>query len=128
MTMDYAGIKIEKRPICTCKFPILVKDMRNGIAEEMIIFYGIPLDVITDVGTEPPEMEIVDKVSPSGIKGKYMKVTWLEPHSATSEHEVIDHIVVAGCEEGVELCDDKSVYIVYHPIEEWYARHVIEVK
>ncbi len=119
----------EKRHICTCKFPILVQDKRDaGEGEEMIAFYGIPLDVIEDVGTEPPEMEIVEQVSPSGVSGKYMKVTWIKPHSNTAMYEVAGHLMVAGCEEGAESCDIKSIYVVYHPIKEWYDRHVIEVK
>lgn len=116
----------QKRHICVCKFPLLVRDKRDGEGDNEIIFYGIPLDVIDDVGFAIPQMEEVEEKSPSGVLGTYMKVTWMEPHAGTKMYEVVDHLIVAGCPEDAQMCDVKSIFVVYHPIKEWYDRHVID--
>jgi hypothetical protein len=75
-----------------------------------------------------PDMEVVETESLTGIIGTYMKVTWQEPHSGTKKYDVRGHIVVAGCPEDAQKCDVKSIYEVYHPIDEWISDHIIELK
>lgn len=117
-----------KRHICACRFPKLIIDTSYGDGDNTVIFYSIPIEVIEDVGLEIPLMEEVEQITPSGVIGKYMKVTWVEPHPDTKMYEVVEHLVVTGCPEDAQLCDAKSIYVVYHPIKEWKEKHIIGYK
>ena len=128
-----AGNKEEKR-ICVCRYPIFIIDLRDGVGKE-IEFYALPVQVIgEEMGGEPfiPRMEIEERESFSGIIGDYMKIIWDDPPKGVKEYDVNGHIVQAGCpvdEHGnVEKCDTKSVFVVYHPLQEWISEHLIELK
>jgi hypothetical protein len=118
----------EKRHICSCRFPKLIIDKSYGDGDNTVIFYGIPIDVMDDVGINLPLMEEVEETSPAGKVGRYMKVTWEEPHVGTKMYEVLEHLVVAGCPEDAEQCDIKSIFVVYHPMKEWKEKHIIDYK
>ena len=113
--------------ICSCKFPLIIVDERDGIEIE---FFALPIETIKDgfgFGDTLPDMEVVDAESLTGIIGTYMKVVWKEPHSGTKKYDVQGHIVVAGCSEDALECDVKNIYEVYHPIDEWIEYHIIEL-
>jgi len=117
-----------KRTICACRFPKLIIDTSYGDGDNAVIFYSIPIEVIEDIGLEIPLMEEVEEKSPSRVSGKYMKVTWAKPHSGTKMYEIVDHLVVSGCPEDALQCDASAIYVVYHPIEEWNKKHIIEYR
>jgi hypothetical protein len=51
------------------------------------------------------------------------------------KYDVVGHVVFAGCElseaskgeDGILACDEKSIFKVLHPAEEWIEKHVIEL-
>jgi hypothetical protein len=118
----------EKRHICSCRFPKLIIDKSYGDGDNTVIFYSIPIDVIDDMGMVIPLMEEVEQLDLKGVVGRYMKVTWEEPHIDTKMYDVLGHLVVAGCSEDAQQCDVKSIYVVYHPILEWKENHIIDYK
>lgn len=112
--------------ICSCKFPIIIIDSRDGKDTE---YLSMPLEVIGDSGFDNiPDMEVVETESLTGIIGSYMKITWQEPPSTAKKYDVQGHIVVAGCPEEALQCDAKSIFVVYHPISEWIDGHIVELK
>lgn len=116
--------------ICTCKFPLIIVDERDG---KEIEYFAMPIETIQDGSggfddSSLPDMEVVEAESLTGIIGTYMKVVWKEPHSGTSKYDVHGHVVVAGCPEDALECDAKNIYVVYHPIEEWIDHHIVELK
>lgn len=112
--------------ICSCRFPIILVDKRDG---QDIEYISMPLEVLdSGFGDQLPEMEVVKAESLSGTVGQYMKVIWQEPHTKTRKYDVRGHIVVAGCSEDVLTCDAKNIYEVYHPIDEWIKDHTFELE
>jgi hypothetical protein len=113
--------------ICVCKYPIILLDNREGSDVE---YFSLPFQVISDeMEGEPfvPEMEVVKTESLTGIIGTYMKVTWKKAPSWAKKYDITGHIVLAGCPEDARKCDVKSIFEVYHPIDEWIQEHVIEL-
>jgi len=112
--------------ICSCEFPLIIIDKRSGKDVEYI---SIPIEIVDEMGEIiMPEMSIVETEGLDGIVQEYMKVSWKKPHDKTSKYDVRGHIVVAGCPEDAIQCDAKSIFDVYHPINDWISDHVIELK
>lgn len=112
--------------ICSCKFPLIIVDERDG---KEVTYLGIPIETIDEMGEfNIPDLEVVETESLNGITGQYMKVTWQESHEKVNKYDVVGHIVTAGCPEDAIECDVKSIYEVYHPIDEWIDFHIVELK
>lgn len=115
--------------ICPCMYPMIIFDNRY---DEQIEYLAIPKEIIKEKGDITlPEIEIIN------LKGKeWMAVTWNTlSHNNVKDYDVNDHIVIAGCDissmvekEGKLRCDEKKIYIVLHPMDEWLDHHVIELK
>jgi hypothetical protein len=118
----------QAKHICVCKYPIILLDKRDGSDTE---YFSIPFQVISDeMEGEPfvPEMEVVETESLTGIIATFMKVVWKPSPPWAKKYDVVGHIVHAGCPEDAQKCDVKSIFEVYHPIDEWINEHVIELK
>jgi hypothetical protein len=112
--------------ICSCKFPLIIVDERDG---KEITYLGMPIETIEEMEEFGiPDLEVIETESLKGIIGQYMKVTWQKPREKAKKYDVVGHIVTAGCPEDALECDVKSIYEVYHPIDEWIDFHIIELK
>lgn len=103
--------------ICVCRYPLLVIDRRDG---QEHLYLSIPYEIITDGVLPIPEISLTEKKD-------YVRVKWKEPENGAKKYDKNGHIVVAGCPEDQLTCDSKNIYDVYHPVEEWYSDHVIEL-
>ena len=115
-----------KLPICICKYPLILTDKRDGEEHDFISF---PLSILDSNEITIPDMEVVKDVE--GFDGKkeiYMKVKWNEMGENAKRYNVREHIVYAGCPEHQLICDTKSIYEVYHPIDEWNDYHVLDIR
>jgi hypothetical protein len=112
--------------ICVCKYPLIVIDERDGDKKP---FISIPLSIV-DRDMPIPDMEVVEEVDSDNKTKMYMKVQWQKPPKDPKKYFDIggDHIVLAGCPKEALQCDAKSIYVVYHPIDEWESYHMIELK
>lgn len=107
-------------------------DNRDGKGTE---YLSMPIEVIKEGDILVPDMDYIETEGLDGIIRGYMKITWKKPaHNNVKKYDVVGHIVVAGCEpsemileDGKAQCDEKSIYEVYHPIEEWVEKHIIEL-
>lgn len=100
--------------VCPCKYPILL--VKDGIE-----FYALPIDVMEDMEEPLPVPRIYEHEDKN-----WMVVQWRENiHSGVKRYEGIggDHIVYAGCEEKDIKCDNKSLFEVWHPKEDWEKNH-----
>lgn len=104
----------------------MITDKRFGDSN---IYLSLPLEILGGMTEIPvPDMEVVDEIGFDNIKHKYMRVKWQDviPPGA-KRYNVNDHIVIAGCQEDQLSCDSKSIFAVYHPIDEWNENHMIEL-
>lgn len=113
--------------ICVCRYPLIIIDIRDGI-KNIKEFISIPLEIIDGPFMPVPDMDVVEEKGFDGKIGKYMKVTWNSPLEGAKRYNINDHIVIAGCPEEDLQCDIKSIFVVYHPIDEWNAYHMLELK
>lgn len=111
--------------ICVCKYPLIITDGRDG---DKKIFISLPLEILDGVEVPIPDIEIVDEKGFDDKVHKYMKVKWQDVPKSAKRYNVSEHIVLAGCPEDRLSCDTKSIFAVYHPIDEWNAYHMIELK
>ena len=104
----------------------MITDKRYGGSD---VYISIPLEVIGDGIEVPiPDMTIVDEIGFDNIKRKYMKVIWQDDIPTWAKrYNVNDHIVIAGCQESQLSCDTKSIFAVFHPLDEWNEYHMIEL-
>jgi hypothetical protein len=109
--------------ICVCKYPLIVTDNRG---EDEKVFISIPLEILGEV-VPVPNMEPVDEIGFDNIKRKYMKIEWQDIPKNAKRYNVNEHIVLAGCSEEAITCDSKSIYAVYHPMDEWNKYHMLEI-
>lgn len=137
--------------ICTCLYPLHIVDKRDSIdGEEPIEYLAIPQEVIDEMGDKikVPKIEMVKEEGFDGIKRDYVKVVWADPSGSgtmTKRYDINDHIMVIGCDSpkckiGKKTrsgrsghksgckCEEKEVYTVLHPLEEWHAHHIVEVR
>ncbi len=122
--------------ICTCKFPLLIIDSRDGKGKE-IEYLAMPIQTIEGGDMSVPDIEYVETEGFDGITRGYISVTWkkVEKGDIVKKYDVVGHIVTAGCqpedaskgEDGMLVCDEKNIYVVLHPIEEWIDRHIIDL-
>ena len=75
----------------------------------------------------------IKKTTYKGIK--YMAVQWQNVGDNWKEYEINDHIVLAGCnneglkkKRGKMVCDEKDIFVVFHPINEWMEYHIRKIK
>lgn len=136
--------------ICTCLYPLHIVDKRDSIdGEEPIEYLAIPQEVIDEMGDKikVPKIEMVKE---DGFD--YVKVVWADPSisgAMTKRYSVNDHIMVVGCDspkckirpgrsghskskskssKSECKCEEKEVYTVLHPLEEWHTHHIVEVR
>lgn len=111
--------------ICICRYPIMITDKRFGGSDTYI---SIPLEVVDGVEVPVPDMEVVKEKDFSDKMATYMKVKWQDDiPSWANRYNVNDHIVMAGCPEERLSCDTKSIFAVFHPIDEWNGYHMIDL-
>lgn len=100
-----------------------------------IDFIAVPFDAIEDRQIYVPDTEVIEQ-EVDGIVRLYMVVMWKEPiDEYVKKYDVRGHIFVAGCEpshlkeneEGKLQCDEKSIFITMHPIDEWVDHHIVEL-
>jgi len=103
----------------------MITDKRDGTDK---IFISIPLEILDGVEVPIPDMEVVDEKDFDDKMATYMMIKWQEIPKNAKRYNINDHIVMAGCQEDQLSCDTKSIFIVYHPIDEWNAYHMIELK
>jgi len=119
--------------------------------EEPIEYLAIPQEVIDDMEGKIniPDIEVVKEEGFDGIKKDYVKVQWADPFGAvTKRYDVNDHIMIIGCDlsackisklksskssksskskSGSCKCEEKEVYAVLHPFDEWRSHHIVEI-
>lgn len=125
--------------ICVCRYPIMLTDKRDGLDNEFIC---IPVEIIDGENIPTPQIELVkeDSLLFDESLRKFIKendfdnktkewivVKWNKPSNVTKKYNVNNHIVIAGCPEDQLECDSKSIYEVYHPVDEWYSDHMMEI-
>lgn len=97
-----------------------------------------------------PKIRKVREKDLEGIDRDWVKIIWADSSFAkTKKYEVNDHLVVAGCDMPVECrfgnngnngkgkgkgshkckikCEEKEVYEVLHPLDEWHSHHIVEI-
>lgn len=115
--------------ICVCRYPLVIVDRRDGnTKKDEKLFLSLPVEILTDKYIPTPEIDLVKEKGFDGIERDYVKVKWRDIESKIGKrYNVHDHIVVAGCPEDQLTCDEKNIYEVYHPLEEWESIHIIEI-
>lgn len=119
--------------ICICKYPLMIIDFRDG---RTIEYLAMPIEVIKNGDMPVPDIDYVNEEGLDGITRKYVAVKWQQlDHRNVKKYDVVGHVVIAGCdlsetlvgEDGHPYCTDKSIYTVFHPLEEWVEQHLIEI-
>ena len=120
--------------ICVCKYPLMIIDNRDG---QDIEYLAMPIDVIKDGDIRVPDIDYEEAEGFDGATRGYISVNWQEikDDMVMKKYDVVGHIVFAGCEpsetstgeDGVLACNDKSIFKVLHPAEEWVEKHVVEL-
>lgn len=132
--------------ICSCLYPLHIVDKRDSVSDKDSIEYlAIPQEVIDEMGKKIniPSFEPVKDKGFDGIVREYVKVIWADSSGAmTKRYDVNDHIMIIGCDtpkckihsstskEGKHKgckCDEKEVYAVLHPLDEWHSHHIVEI-
>jgi hypothetical protein len=112
----------------------MIIDDREGRSVE---YLAMPIEVIKDGDIRIPEIDHEEAQGFDGVTRDYISVKWQEikPGMIMKKYDVVGHIVSAGCElseaskeDGILACDNKSIFTVLHPAEEWMEKHVIELK
>lgn len=101
--------------VCPCKYPILL--IKDGIE-----FYALPIDVMEGM-EEPLPIPLIHEHK--GDDGKdWVIVHWRDDiHGEVKKYDSVEHIIYAGCEEKDLKCDNKSLFAVWHPKEDWEKNH-----
>jgi len=142
--------------VCSCLYPLHVVDKRGmeigDDSDDAIEYFAMPQEVVDEMGGNEgkiriPKIETVKETDFDGIKRDYVKVIWADPSGAmTKRYDINDHIMVIGCDspkckirDGKKRsgrsghksgckCEEKEVYTVLHPLEEWHTHHIVEVR
>lgn len=101
--------------ICPCKYPIL-------FVKDDIEFYSLPIDVMESMEEPLPIPWIYEHTD---LDGKdWIVVQWRENmHEGVKKYNSVGHIVYAGCDEKDIKCDNRSLFAVWHPKEDWEKNH-----
>lgn len=120
--------------ICICRYPLMIIDGREG---QSIEYLAMPVEVIKDGDIRVPDIDHEEAEGFDGVIRDYISVKWQEikDDMVMKKYDVVGHIVFAGCEpsetlkeeDGTLVCNDKSIFTVLHPAEEWVEKHVIEL-
>lgn len=119
--------------VCVCKYPIIVKDNREG---DNIEYTALPTELIEGGEVPAPVISPIRTKGLDGIVRNYIAVQWQElmDNIEIKEYDVLGHIVYAGCEpseikivNSQAKCDSKKIYIVLHPTEEWNNHHIVQL-
>lgn len=112
----------------------MVIDNRDGKGIE---YLAMPIETIKDGDIPVPDIEYEETEGLDGIIRGYVAVTWqkVKDGDVVKKYDVVGHIVTAGCqleetskgEDGKLVCDEKSIYKVLHPVEEFVDQHIIEL-
>lgn len=133
--------------ICSCLYPLHIVDNRNSEgAGDSIEYLAIPHEVIDEMGKKIniPSIEVIKEEGFDGVKRDYVKVGWADSSGAmTKRYDINNHIMVIGCDSpkckisgksGSKhknrsecKCDEKEVYAVLHPLDEWRSHHIVEI-
>ena len=97
----------------------------------------MPIEVIKGGDLPVPDIEYEDTEGLDGIIRGYMSVTWqkVKDGDLVKKYDVANHVVTAGCqpeeaskgEDGKLICDEKNIYVVLHPVQEWVEQHIVEL-
>ena len=97
----------------------------------------MPIEIIKDGDMPIPDIEYEKTEGLDGIIRDYIAVTWqkVKDGDVVKKYDVNSHVVTAGCqlgeaskeEDGKLACDEKNIYVVLHPIEEWIEQHIVEL-
>lgn len=110
---------------CPCQYPLIITTIdEDGDSNE---FMAMPND---------EEYRRPQEIKNTEYKGvKYVAVKWRNVGTHWKEYEVNDHIVLAGCsnkglkkKHGKMVCDEKEIFVVFHPEQEWVDYHVKEIR
>lgn len=127
-------------------------DKRDGGEKDPIEYLAIPQEVIDELGDDGkikiPRIKMVRDKGLDGVVRDYVRVIWADSSEAmTKKYDVNDHVVVIGCDvgsggsggfgEGKKCkrgshkckikCEEKEVYEVLHPLDEWHSHHIVEI-
>lgn len=112
----------------------MIIDNRDG---KSIEYLAMPIEVIKDGDMPVPDIDYEEAKGFDGVTRDYISVKWQKVKDGMfmKKYDVVGHIVMAGCElsdtlkeeDGTLSCNDKSIYTVLHPAEEWVDKHVIEL-
>lgn len=136
--------------ICICLYPLHIVDNRNS---DSIEYLAIPQEVIDEMDKKIniPSIDVVKEEGFDGIIHDYVKIVWADSSGAmTKRYDVNNHIMVVGCDspkckvsisktkkssssskdkykdKGCK-CEEKEVYAVLHPLDEWRSHHIVEI-
>lgn len=124
--------------ICVCRYPKILTDKTDGLNSEYIC---IPVEIVDGDSIPIPQIEPVKEMDLDESLRKFINendfdnksknwiiVKWNKPSNVAKKYKINNnHIVIAGCPEDQLACDVKSIYEVYHPVDEWYSDHMIEI-
>lgn len=120
--------------ICICKYPLLVIDNRDGKGVEYV---AMPIEAIKEGDIPIPDIDYEETEGLDGIVRGYISVTWqkVKDGDIVKKYDVVSHVVTAGCqleeaskgEDGKLVCNDKNIYVVLHPVQEWVEQHIVEL-
>lgn len=112
----------------------MIVDNRDGKGVE---YLAMPIETISDGEVPVPDIEYEETEGLDGITRGYIVVTWkkVEDGDIVKKYDIVGHLVTAGCqledaskgEDGKVVCDEKNIYVVHHPVEEWIDQHIIEL-
>ena len=112
----------------------MIIDNRDG---QSIEYLAMPVEVIKDGDIRVPDIDYEEAEGFDGVIKGYISVKWQEIKDGTvmKKYNVVGHVVFAGCElsdaskgeDGILACNDKSIFKVLHPAEEWVEKHVVEL-
>jgi hypothetical protein len=112
----------------------MIIDNRDG---KEIEFLAMPIEAIKEGDLPVPDIEYEETEGLDGVVRSYIAVKWYKVNEGdfVKKYDIADHVVVAGClleetskgGDGKLACDEKSIYAVYHPVEEWINQHIIEL-
>lgn len=116
-------------------YPMIIIDSRY---DENIEYFAMPKEIIKDKNDTItlPIIEIIE-TDLKGKPGEFVAVMWNEMYGTENikEYVVNDHLVMAGCDissmidkNGKLQCDEKKIYLVLHPMDEWLDHHVVELR
>jgi len=113
----------------------MIIDNRDGKGIE---YLAMPIEAIKGGDMPVPDIEYEETEGFDGIVRGYIAVKWqkIKDGAIVKKYDVVGHIVTAGCqpeeastgEDGKLVCDEKNIYVVLHPVEEFVERHIIELK